>query len=108
MPDGALQPGRWPCRPAVFGRFLIVIALAGAGRDPRIALTHGAERIGLPDQPCELGQRVAFGPGRRTLIHPAVIAIVRGKRSVLVSFSHRDDASASGNPPTRFYRRTGP
>jgi hypothetical protein len=38
----------------------------------------------------------------------AAIIVVSGKRSALISISHRDDASPSGMPPTRPYKRTGP
>jgi hypothetical protein len=29
-----------------------------------------------------------------------IVVVISGKRSVLISFSHRDDASPSGKPPT--------
>jgi hypothetical protein len=48
------------------------------------------ERISLSDQAGELGQGIIFRPPM--LIATATIVIGR-KRSVLISFGHRDDAS---------------
>ena len=57
----------------------------GLGRSP--------ERIGLPDQPREFGKRIALAP-------PSLVDrrdhSRRRERSVLISISHRDDASPSG------------
>ena len=47
-----------------------------------------------------------FRPWRARWLTAAIVVVVRGKRSVLVSISHRDDASPSGKPPTRPYKRT--
>jgi hypothetical protein len=61
------------------------------------------ERIGLTDQARKLGERIALGSSRRMLIVAAIIAIVRRIASVLVSISHRDDASPVGKaakPPS--------
>jgi hypothetical protein len=82
---------------------MILIARAGARLDLCIGPPHGAERIGLTDQTRELGQRIALALSRRMLIATAIIVVVAGKRPVLISISHRDDASPSGKPPTRFY-----
>src|SRR4029453_5380437 len=58
------------------------------GRRPR--------RIILPDQPCELRKRIAL----------AATLVGGGKRSVLISISHRDDASPSGQRQPRHVKQT--
>src|SRR5258708_33614516 len=96
---GALHPRRRSGRTVIVrSRRLVLIARAGAGLDLLIGPTHAAERIGLTYQARELGQRVALTLGRRALT-ASITVIVRGKRSVLISISHRDDASPSGKPP---------
>src|ERR1700743_1319931 len=66
----------------------------------QIGASHAAKRIGLTDQPREFGQRIAFAPGRRMLIIAVIVVVIGGKKSVLISISHRDHASPSGKPPT--------
>ena len=58
-------------------------------------LGGGAERIGLSDQPRQFRQRIALGPIGGMRIAAAAIVVMGGIRSVLVSISHRDDASPS-------------
>jgi hypothetical protein len=81
---------------------LVGFASGRARRDRLIGPPHGAERIGLTDQPREFGQRIALARSRSVRIN-AVIIVVSRKRSALISISHRDDASPSGKPPTRCY-----
>src|ERR1700686_1503928 len=73
-----------------------------------IGPTHAAKRIGLTDQARELSQRIALALGWRALVTAAVMVVIRGKRAVLISISHRDDASPSGKPSTHPFKRTGP
>ena len=58
----------------------------------RRRLGRGPERIVLPDQPCQLRKRIALGRA----VGITAIMVGGGKRSVLISISHRDDASPSG------------
>src|SRR6185295_6905581 len=51
--------------------------------------------IVLADQASKLSQRIAFGPRRAARCH-APIQIIGHEVSILVTFSHRDDASPSG------------
>src|SRR6202011_6072155 len=103
-PVGALNPGRRACERDVirvgFGFRLVWIARAGARLDLSIGPTHAAERIGLTDQPRQFSQGIALAVRRRMRI---AAAVVRRIRSVLISISHRDDASPSGKA-----RRTVP
>ena len=109
LPGSALHPWRWACRRAIvrigFGRRLVLIVHAGARWDLRIGAAHADERIGLTDQPREFGQGIAVALCRRMRV-TAIVIIVRGKGSVLISISHRNDASPSGKPPTRPTKRT--
>ncbi len=73
-----------------------------------IGAAHGGERIALPDQARKLRQRVALALCGLMQIIAAVIVVVRGKRFVLISISHRDDASPLGKLPTRPYKRASP
>ena len=106
---GALHPRRWTRGRLVIRRrrLLVLSARAGARLDLLIGPTH-AERVGLTDQPRQFGQRIALGLGRCALLIVAIMVIIGGKRSVLISISHRDDASPSGKPPTHPFKRTGP
>src|SRR4051812_14812780 len=80
-----------PCRRArrrSIGQFLRRIVLLRTHVGPRLqrvrrGFGRGPERIILPDQPCEFGKRIAL----------AASLLGGGKRSVLISISHRDDAS---------------
>jgi len=69
---------------------VILIALGGRCRRLRSRPSLRCEWIGLSDQAGELGQGIAFRPAMR--VATATIVIGR-KRSVLISFGHRDDAS---------------
>ena len=60
----------------------------------RGVLAGGAERIGLPDQPRQFGQRIALA--RAHADRTAIMVGVGRKRSVLITISHREDASPSG------------
>jgi hypothetical protein len=42
------------------------------------------------------------------LVTATIMIVVRWKRFILISISHRDDACPSGKPPTHTYKRTGP
>ena len=105
--SGTLHPRRWTRGRLVIRRrrLLVLSARAGARLDLLIGPTH-TERVGLTDQPRQFGQRIALGLGRCALLIVAIMVIIGGKRSVLISISHRDDASPSGKPPTRPYKRT--
>jgi hypothetical protein len=104
LPGSALHPRRpasgWAvviCR----RRGLVLIARARARLYRLIGPSHAAERIGLTDQPRQLSQRIALAPCRRVLVTAAIMVVTSGKRSALISISHRNDASPSGKPPTR-------
>jgi hypothetical protein len=60
------------------------------------AATNSSERIGLADQACELGERIALAFW--SLI--AATVVIRGERSIRISISHCYVASPSGKPPT--------
>jgi hypothetical protein len=94
VPGGALHPGRRTGDGAIIRLrgALILVARVGARRDLLIGPAHGAKWISLTDQPSEFRQRIAFTPGRRVVL-AAIIVVNGGKRSVLISISHRDDAS---------------
>ena len=62
----------------------------------RRGLGRGPQRIILPDQPCELRKRIAL----------AATLVGGWKRSVLISISHRDDASPTGQRQTRHVKQT--
>jgi hypothetical protein len=72
----------------------------GRGR-PRRNLNLGSgtacsgERIILTNEASKLGQRIAFAPRRAARGH-AAIQIIGREVSILVTISHRDDASPSG------------
>ena len=85
-----------------------MIVLIASRLQREIGSPHATERIGLTDQAREFRQWIAFAPGR-CMLTTAMIVVISGKRSVLISISHRDDASPSGKPPTpnRSYKRTG-
>ena len=74
----------------------------------RMRRRSGTKRIGLADQPRQFGERVVFSARGRT----AIMIVVGGKRSVLVSISHREDASPSGQRHIagthHWYERNGP
>jgi hypothetical protein len=117
LPRHALHPGRWTGGNTIVVRRCIIwywrrfvrIACSAARLYRLIGAAHGGERIGLPDQARKLRQRVALALcGRMQIIIAAMIVIVRGKRSVLISICHRDDASPSGKLPTRPYKRARP
>jgi hypothetical protein len=80
---------------------LVLIARTRARLYRLIGPSDAAERIGLPDQPRQLSQRIALAPCRCVLVTAAIIAVISGKRSVLISISHCDDASPRESPPTR-------
>jgi hypothetical protein len=108
-PDSALHPRRRARGKAIIRSWrLVLIARVGARLYLLVGPTHAAKRIGLTDQARELGQRIALALGWRALVIAAIIVIIRGKRSALISISHRDDASPSGKPPTHPFKRTGP
>ena len=114
LSGGALHPRRRPGREAVIGFCLLVsmILILFIGRIVGIGLSrplrlkrqigspHRAEGIGLTDQARKLRERIAFGLGGRARA-AAAIAVSGRKRSILITISHRDDASPSGKPPTR-------
>ncbi len=101
LPAGALHPRRRARSDAVIvDREFVLIGLGGARLHGLIGPAHAGERIGLTDQPRELSQRIALDPRRRMLFTAAIVVIVRGKRSILISISHGDDASPSGKLPT--------
>src|SRR5262249_35049207 len=50
---------------------------------------------GLADQPRQFRQRIALGAAGGIWIAAAAVVVLRGIRSVLISISHRDDASPS-------------
>ena len=117
VPGGALHPGRRAgggrnravIGPIIGLRQLILIApiaLNVARLQRQIGPSHRPQRIGLSDQTRKLRQGIAVPPGRRVLLTAAIVVVFSGKRSILISISHRDDASPSGKPPT-FYKRTG-
>jgi len=86
----------------------MLIALGGTRLYLMVGPTHAGEWIVLTDQPREFSQRIAFSLCRRALAIATIIIVVRWKRSILISISHRDDACPSGKPPTHTYKRTGP
>src|ERR1700737_1144053 len=103
LPGSALHPRRRASGGAVVicrRRGLVLIAPARTRLYRLIGPSHAAERIGLTDQPRQLSQRIALAPCRRVLVTAAIIVVISGKRSALISISHRDDASPSGKPPT--------
>jgi hypothetical protein len=103
LSGSALHP-RWRAR----GRGIIrgrrgpiLIALGGTRLYLMVGPAHAGEWIVLADQPRELRQWIAFGgPCRRVLAIATIMIVVRWKRSILISISHRDDACPSGKPPT--------
>ena len=86
----------------------MLIALGGTRLYLMVGPTHADEWIVLTDQPREFSQRIVFGPRRRMLAIATIMIVVRWKRFILISISHRDDACPSGKPPTHTYKRTGP
>ena len=82
-----------PCRRArrsiefVFRRVILLWAHVGPRlQRARRGLGRGPERVILPDQPCEFGKRITLAA-----------SLVGGRKmSVLISISHRDDASPTG------------
>ena len=68
----------------------LLIARRGRSRLARCRPPLHCEWIGLTDQPGEFSQGIAIGRPMR--VAAATIVIGR-KRSVLISFGHRDDAS---------------
>jgi hypothetical protein len=119
LPRHALQPGRRTGGNTVLFRHRIIfnrrrfilivyvlIAHPATWLYRLIGAAHAGERIGLPDQARKLRQRVTLGLCGRMQIIAAIV--VRGKKSVLISISHRDDASPSGKLPTRPYKRASP
>jgi hypothetical protein len=88
---------------------VIGLALRGAW----LCLLSGAaayvgKRIGLSDQAGQFGEWIAFGSSRRMLIVTAIVSVVRGIGSVLVSLSHRDDASPFGKAAKSFLQTKQP
>src|ERR1700736_855163 len=92
---GALHPGGWAGRLRLLLdrlfvlrffvlRRLVASLLARARhrrRRHRVRLGHGAERIGLPDQPRQLGERIAAAG---VMLIAAAIIIVGGERVALI------------------------
>jgi hypothetical protein len=72
----------------------------------QIGTPHVRERIGLADQPGEFSQWIALGPRCCTLVVTAIMGIAGGKVSVVVSISHRDDASPPEGCQLAFHKRT--
>src|SRR6266404_9859539 len=108
-PGSALHPWRRAGgRAVICHRGLVLIARTRAQLCRLIGPSHAAERIGLTDQPRQLSQRIALAPCRRVLVTAAIIVVISGKRSVLRSISHRDDASPSGKPANPPLKRTSP
>src|SRR4030081_2568530 len=111
LPVGALHPRRRTGRRHIGGvidvsgrwRFGGILIAHSARLHLRIGPAHSAERIGLTDQPRKFGQGIALAPGGAMLVVAAIVIVIRGKRSVLISISHRDDASPSGKPSIRLY-----
>jgi hypothetical protein len=101
---GALHPLRRPRGGGLIRghRGLVLLALAATRRHLLIGPAHAGERIGLTDQPREFSQRIAFSPHGRMLVAVTIMIVARRKRSILISISHRDDASPSGEPPAHF------
>ena len=104
----ALHPGRRAGRRAVilFRRRLVLGLRIGPRLQRMRGLGGGAEWIGLADQPCQFGQWIALSPVRAVTI--IAVVVLGGKRSVLISISHRDDASPSGQRQTVMTQRIGP
>ena len=109
---GAPHPRRWSWGRWRFflgrRRFVLgLISVACSGPTRRIGACRVAELIGLSDQAGELGQGIVVVLSRATLI-AAVIEIASGKTSVLISISHRDDASLwEKRPPLNLQSETG-
>jgi hypothetical protein len=101
LPMRTLHPWRRARGQIVFGlggRLIVLNRLALLGAGLRLSLYIGPahrKRIGLADQPGQFGQRIALAPASGVLIAAATIVIVVGIRSVLISISHRGDASPS-------------
>src|SRR6476661_1805320 len=94
---GALPPWRQPSGRA---RFFLRGGVLRADIGPRLQRKGGlGERIGLPDQLRQFRQRFALAAHIR--ICTAIMVGVGRKRSVLITISHREDASpwGSANPP---------
>jgi hypothetical protein len=99
LPRGSLHPGRRADRGAAvsLSRWIIRVARCAARyRRLIVPSPQMGERISLTNQACELGERIALSSSSRMLIVIAIIAIVRRIASVLISISHRDDASPVG------------
>ena len=92
---GAQPPWR---RPSGRARFFLREGVLRADIGPRLqrngGLGRGAERIGLPDQLRQFRQRIALAAHIR--ICTAIMVGVGRKRSVLITISHREDASPWG------------
>ncbi len=91
---------------------LLIVKLVGIGLPLpwlylQVGPSHCAERIGLADQSRELCEWVAFGVGRGAR-SVATVVLFGLKRPLLISISHRDDASPSGKPPTRLLSTNRP
>jgi len=111
LPRSALHPRRRARdRGIIRGRGgAMLIALGGTRLYLMVGPAHAAgDWIVLTNQPREFSQRIAFGPCRRMLVTATIMIVVRWKRFILISISHRDDACPSGKPPTHTYKRTGP
>jgi hypothetical protein len=102
LPGSALHPRRRARGRGIIRsrRGPILIALGGTRLYLMVGPAHADEWIVLTDQPRELSQRIVFGPCRRMLAIATIMIVVRWKRSILISISHRDDACPSGKPPT--------
>src|SRR5665213_2340586 len=99
LPSGTLHPGwRTGGRPVIGLCGRLIGFTRGAARLHRLIGTAPdiGKRIGLTDQPRQFGERIALGSSRPMLIVAAIVVVVRGIGSVLVSISHRDDASPFG------------
>ena len=103
LPGDALHPRR-RARGSIIRDFLGRIERVmhlGTRLRRQIGAPHVRERIGLTDQAGEFSQGIALGPRRCMSVVTAVMGIAGGKMSVVVSISHRDDASPPGRLPTR-------
>ena len=110
LPDRALHPGRRTrgrvivCRPAVHTDRARGPAAVPADWPGPCRRTDRSDRSAARVPPADRSR-----PWRTHAGHRRDLIVVGGKRSVLISISHRDDASPSGKPPTRpSYKRTGP
>src|SRR6202158_2158964 len=98
QPGSAMHPRRRDGGRGIICRQGPVLIARTRARLYRLIGPSHAERIGLTDQPRQFSQRIALAPCRHVLVTAAIIVVISGERSVLISISHRDDASPSGKP----------